>query len=91
MLAERAATHTALDNLYGVAMLLDGLQEVEAHEQVAVLAERAATHTALDNPYAVIMLLDGLRQVGVHEQVIVLADTGCHPPPSITRPPWPGC
>ena len=52
--------------------LLDGLQEVGAHEQAAALAARAA-HASLDNPMGVARLLGSLRKVGAHEQAAALA------------------
>ncbi|MFJ4931617.1 hypothetical protein [Streptomyces sp. NPDC088736] len=69
-LAERAASHAALDN--PVAMLLRALLEVGADDQVTALAERAASHAALDEPEAVAMLLRALQDVGADDQVTAL-------------------
>jgi uncharacterized protein YidB (DUF937 family) len=69
-----AASHVSLDDLYRVAVLLDGLREAGAREQVTLLADRAAAHVALDDPGGITTLLRSLREAGAEEQVTVLAD-----------------
>ena len=72
--AHWAAAHTALDDPYGVAVLLDSLREAGAHEQAAALLARdPAAHAALDAPDGVARLLDSLRRAGAHEQAAALA------------------
>ena len=70
--ADWAATHAALDNLAGVAVLLDRLREAGADEQAAALAERAVAHAALDDPHGVASLLNSLRRAGADEQAAAL-------------------
>ena len=75
LLARDPAAHAALDNLGGVASLLDALRKADAQAQVTALAARAAGQAPLDdnNPYAVRFLLDSLQKAGAHEQAAALA------------------
>ena len=71
--AHWAAAHAALDDLGGVAFLLDSMRQAGAHEQAAALASRAAADIPLDSPDGVARLLDSMRQAGAHEQAAALA------------------
>ena len=72
--AHWAAAHTALDDPYGVAVLLDSLREAGAHEQAAALLARdPAAHAPLDAPGRVASLVDSLRVAGADEQAAALA------------------
>ena len=55
-----------------MTVLLDGLREAGADEQVAVLAERVAADSSLDDPRGVTVLLEWLRQAGADEQIAAL-------------------
>jgi hypothetical protein len=73
VLADRAATHAALDNPRDVAWLLDALAEAGAGGQVTVLLARdPAAHATLDHPGSVAMLLGALGEAGAGGQVTVL-------------------
>jgi uncharacterized protein YidB (DUF937 family) len=68
-----AATHAALDDLFGVDLLLDKLREAGLQEQAAALAARAAAHIPLNNPFGVARLLGSLHGAGLQEQATALA------------------
>jgi hypothetical protein len=73
--ARWAVAHVSLDEPGAVALLLLGLREAGAREQVAALLRRdPAAHVSLDDPRAVAVLLFSLHQAGAQEQVTVLAD-----------------
>jgi hypothetical protein len=63
--AALAATGAALDDPYGVAILLDTLREAGAEEQVTELLARNPAAVDLDNQYRVARLLNLLRAPGV--------------------------
>ena len=86
----RPAAHVALDDPYGVTLLLHYLQKAGADEQAAALASRAAAHVALDDPRGVAFLLNSLRLAGAHEQAAVLAARAAAAA-STTRAAWPNC
>ena len=58
-----------------MALLLDSLREVGAHQQAAALLARdPAAHVVLGDPGSVAMLLGNLQRAGAHQQAAVLTD-----------------
>lgn len=68
-----AVSHTSLDDPYLLSLLLNGLLEIEAREQIAALLDRApAAHVVLRDPAALARFLNKLMEVDAAEQIAVL-------------------
>ena len=69
-----AATHTAIDNAYGVGRLLEQLRTVGADDQITTLLTRdPAAQVPLDNPHSVAFLLGELAKIEADDQITTLA------------------
>jgi len=78
LLARDPAGQVGLDDLWGVAGLLEGLDAAGAGGQVHTLAARAAGQVRLDDTQAVAWLLAALRKVGADDAITILASRAAH-------------
>jgi hypothetical protein len=73
-LACRMASQFPLDDAFRIRELLEALQSLSAHRQIALLmAREPAAHVRIDEPLFVADLLRKLREVGAADQTAILA------------------
>jgi hypothetical protein len=90
-LACRSASQSPLDDAFRISGLLDALQNLGAHRQIALLMSREpAAHVGIGGSLSVANLIRKLHEIGAADQAAILAARSQPKAPSTAVTLWPG-